>query len=394
MKLSAALFLFLFTVNFISVSSEAQVQEVVELTTTASSEKESTSAAKQDIFEKAVEDTSVQYIKEILGETKFEKNKDTIKNKIIRNSGKYILFMKGGTPRKNAGLTEMDVTLKISLKSLEALLLNEGLLYKMEGPPRALPMIGIIDRVNSRSYSWWSAQSTEDKAFLSQQIQVLHGKLRDQLRPRGFYAFDPTFVPTYLLAPEVFQSENPPTEDFLFLAEFLQSQIVIKGYVLLKPSERSQSYKIDVKLMALHSANGRVVGEVIRSYETASGTFAVVVSEKLSEVGDQIAEDLAVQLHDAWKSGTFGASLIQLSLLGDLDYQQLNQLKRLILTQVKDVKTLKERYFSPGRVTFELDSSVNARQLAEAFKSKDFPRFRVEVAEVRSDGLDLKVKTQ
>jgi hypothetical protein len=302
--------------------------------------------------------------------------------------------MKGGNVRQNGALTEMDVTLKLSLRSLDALLLNEGLLYKMEGPPRALPMISMVDRVNSRSYSWWNSSSTEDKAFLITQADGFYKKIRDQLRTRGFYGLNPVSGGFGLLAPEVFQTDNPPTEDFLFLGEFYQGQIVIKGEIIFKPGESSQSFGIDVKLMALHSGNGRIVGEVIRSYDTEMGSFQKVISEKLASVSDQVAEDLAVQLHDAWKSGTFGASLITLSLVGDLNYQQLSQLKKLILTQVKDVKTLKERFFAPGRVSFEVDSSVNPRQLAEAFKAKSFPRFQLQVGEVRNDGLDLKVTAQ
>lgn len=373
--------------------ANAQVQEVFEVSVVASSEKESSAAAKQEIFENAVESISVQYVKEIMGETKFEKNRDTVKNKIIKNSGKYVLFMKGGEPRKAGNRTEMDVTLKISLKSLEALLLNEGLLYKLEGLPKALPMISVIDRVNSKTYSWWNAPQDE-KGFLVTQLDDFHVKIREQMRSRGFYALNPVFAPYQMLTPEVFHADSPPTEDYLFLGEFYQAQIVLRGYIMLRPAEASETYKLEVKIVAMHSGNGRIVGEVIRSYETETGNFQKVVKDKIAEVSEQVAQDLAVQLHDAWKSGTFGASLIHLAFIGDLDYQQLSQLKKLVLTQVKDVKTLKERYFAPGRVVFEVDSSVNSRQLAENFKAKSFPRFQMDVAEVRADGFDIRIKAQ
>ncbi len=370
----------------------AQAQDVVEITVMGTSKKNTGSAARQEIFDRVVQETSVQYIKEILGEAKYEKNRDVIRNKIIKNSPKYVLFMKGGNPTPKGDVAEMEVTLKLSIKSLEALLLNEGLLYKLEGSPRALPMISVIDKVNSRSYSWWSAQ-TEEKSFLQTQAYYFNTKLREQLRPRGFYGLNPAFANYNVINPEAFQVESLPTEDLLFLGEYYQSQIVIRGDIVFKPAESSQSFVVEIKLVALHSGNGRVVGEVIRSFETDLGGFQKVVADKLAQVSEQVAQDLAVQLHDAWKSGTFGASLISLAVIGDLDFQQLNQFKKLLLTQVKDVKTLKERFFAPGRVTFELDSSVNPRQLADVIKAKSFPRFKLDVSEVRADGLDIKVNS-
>ena len=377
----------------VHLKAAAQAQDVVEITVMGTSQKNTGSAARQEIFDRVVQETSVQYIKEILGDAKYEKNREIIKNKIIKNSSKYVLFMKGGNPTPKGEVAEMEVTLKLSIKSLEALLLNEGLLYKLEGAPRALPMISVIDKVNSRSYSWWSAAPNEERSFLQTQAYYFNTKLREQLRPRGFYGLNPAFANYNVVNPEAFQIENLPTEDFLFLGEYYQSQIVVRGEIAFKPSESSQSFILEIKLVALHSGNGRVVGEVIRSFETELGVFQKVVGEKLAQVSEQVAQDLAVQLHDAWKSGTFGASLISLAVIGDLDYQQLNQFKKLLLTQVKDVKTLKERFFAPGRVTFELDSSVNARQLADTIKTKTFPRFKLDIAEVRADGLDIKVNS-
>ena len=110
---------------------------------------------------------------------------------------------------------------------------------------------------------------------LAPELSAFHDKLREQLRPRGFFGVNPVFADHSILTPEIFQSPRPPTEDYLLMAEFYKSQIVIRGDIIFKASERSQTFDIDIKLVALHSGNGRIIGEVIRSYETEAGSFVV-----------------------------------------------------------------------------------------------------------------------
>lgn len=368
----------------------AFAEETVEITVTEASDK-SAALARQEILDKAADRVSVQFIKEIIGDAKYDKNKDVIKNKILRQSSRYVLFMRGGTPRTQGSRTEMDVTLRVSRKNLQDLLLNQGLLYKMEGAPRILPMITMTDRVNSRAYSWWGTSSFEDRSFAITQLDRFHRSLQTKTRSKGFFALNPTAAPMNAAAPDAFRSDNPSKEDLMFLGEYFRTQIVVRGQILLMAIDNSNSFRIETKLSALHTGNGRIVGEVIRTYDTSPGVFQSVISEKLSEVSDQMADDLAVQLFEAWRSGTFGASLINLAVVGDLNYQQMQSFKSSLMSQVRDIKSLKERLFSPGRVTFEVDSSVNSRQLAEGLKSKRLDQFQVDVVSVRNDGLELRV---
>lgn len=385
---------FVVTVSLVFGELAQANRDVVDITVEASSEKSSQTQARQDIFKQAIDKVSKQYIEQIIGEAKYSKNKDTIENKIIRQSGKYVLFIKSDNAEASeAGGIQMTVSMKLSLKSLQKLLLEQGLLYKISGPPKVLPLIQIQDRVGGASYSWWTGNTTGNTAFLAAQIDVLHQALRKDLLPKGFYSINPEKGGFSGALPAIFQTDSLPTEDELFVGDFFDSQIVVSGALLFKKSrKRADAYEIDVKLTAHHTSNGRVVGEVIRTYTTEPGPMTRVINEKTREVFPSISNDLTIQLHDAWKSGTFGTTLIRLVVHGDLNFQNLKAFKDQFLNQVAGVKTLRERKFLPGQVIFEIDSDSSADQISQAISKTSFQNFEVSVNDSGSREIELKVQ--
>lgn len=372
------------------MSVSALAQDSLDVTVEVTAEKKG--LGQKDIFDRAIEKISVQHIEQLIGEAKASKNHSLIKNRILKNSGKYIAFIKAQNPVVVGDQYRYPVNLRLSVKSLETLLLQEGLLYKTDGPPKLLPMVNFIDRVNSQMFTWWNQAPQATRGFLPELARQFHRGLRRELRTKGFFGLDPVAGDYRQILPGALQVENPSTEDLLLLSEFYRAQVVVRGQVAVSPQRtRSDVYRMDLRLAALHATNGRVIGEVIRAYDSEPGPFNQVVKTKLDEVLEKLAGDLSAQILEAWKSGTFGAALLNLAVTGDLNYQQLSQFKRLLLDQVKDLKTLKERLFEPGRVVFETDSSANADQLGALIRQRTFPRFQVQVTNVRPEGVELKV---
>ncbi|MCC7403778.1 MAG: hypothetical protein IT288_05200 [Bdellovibrionales bacterium] len=372
----------------------AQGEEMVDITVEKTVAADTPSAARQQAFDDAVEEVSEKYIVDIIGAQKFERNAVVIRKKIIKDSGKYILSMKSAPPVKLAKGHQVSVTLKLSVKNLQDLLLENGLLYKMEGAPRVIPFVSFQDRINGQSHTWWVPEVTAgERGFTASQAREFANKLRDEMRERGFFSLSPMGSGYRNMMPTTFMSDNPRTEDYLFLGEYFASQIVVKGNIrYAKNRKRDDAFQIDVKLVALHSGNGRIVGEVIRTYDTEPGSFLTIVPRKMNEVLDAVAKDLSTQVYDAWKRGTFGANLLRLAVNGKLDYPQLMDLKKSITEEVRDIRTLKERFFELNRVVFEMDSSVGTRQIAQVLKEKKLKGFKVDVSKVTSDTVELDVQ--
>lgn len=379
---------------FLSWESQASGGGVVEHVLDVETSKGG-AAGQREAFEKAIEKASLELIDQMIGEPRRIKSASLIKSRILKNSGKYILLIKGKGFRTKNGGGEYTVQMKVSVPSLEALLLQEGLLYRSDGPPRILPLVSVIDRVESRSLSWWSEGSGGDKALLKELGDKIHSGFKEEFRSRGFYVANPMGSALKGLVPTSLQRDNLGSEDLLFLARLLGAQVVLRGTVVISPQPgRSDAYRIQMKLSALHANNGRVIGEVSRVYGTDSGSLNAVVASKFNEVGVKALGDFATQVHDVWRSGIFGASLLSLDFKGDLNPKQLDALKSQMLAQFKELKNLKERLFENGRVVFESDTIASAQQLADRIQQAKFKGFQLKVSDVTSSGVSMRVEAR
>ena len=117
----------------------------------------------------------------------------------------------------------------------------------------------------------------------------------------------------------------------------------------------------------------------------------VVLAKKFDEIAPKLTEDLSAQLTEARKKGTFGASVLRLAVVGKVSAQQLEEFKKNIVLQVRDIKALRERLIEARKTTYEIESSVLPQQLAVGFRAAQFKGFKVQVEDVGPDGLTVRV---
>jgi hypothetical protein len=384
---------FLFSLFFgLFFARFAYAQEVIDVTKQVTVKAEDAASAKQLLMDAAVEEVSNESIKGLIGEEKTLRSADIIKNKIVKQSGRYILSSKGLNFDKKGDDYLMDFEMKISLKGLRSLLLENGLLYELSGPPKVLPLIQITDRVDGRRFGWWYQAATKEHTFLFTQLEELHKGLRDELQKIGFYSMTPLSSHLAQSVPETYRGENLQRADYLFLGEYFKSSVVIRGQVIfrLKPNNEN-IYLIDTHLEAIHTGNGRMMAEVVRTYETEPGPFRTVVVKKFNEVAPKLSADLSSQLSEGWKKGTFGASVIRLAVVGKVTPLQLDDFKKTVVLQLRDIKSLRERIIEARKTTYEVDSSVLPQQLAQAFRGTQFTKYNVNVEDVSTDGITVRV---
>lgn len=366
--------------------------DIVQTKVTLTSDKTDRAQARQDILERAVLDLSQKYIQELIGQQKLERHRALIRNKIIKQSGKYVLLLKESPMASGEGGSSMTLDIKLSLKNLQAMLLEEGLLYRTEGVPKVLPVISYVDRVQGQAYSWWVPQMQE-KSLLKQMSDLFHERFRKDLRDVGFFGLNPTFGSYGALLPASLRSESMPGDEFLAMGELFQASIIVRGQVAISANRNaSEVFRLDWKLTALHSGNGRIIGEVVRSFDTDPGPIHLVVLRKTQDVVQTMSGDLAAQVVEAWRSGTFGATLLKVTLNGEMDYPQVANFKKTVTEQIKEIKSIRERLIGPGQHVFELDSSVSPDQLAQLFESRSYQGFRLQLEQKASDGVTLRVR--
>lgn len=375
----------------------AKAQEVIDVNYLSRS-KGGDKVSRDDLAQAAVESVSWENIRLLIGAAKADRNQKVISEKVIKNSSRYILSMKNGGVEKKGGDVVMPVELKVSLKNLRAILLEEGLLYQMEGSPKTLTLVSIEDRIASRQYAWWADSSARDVKDLSDMSLKFEQLMKDALGKITFVGLTPqASAPAgsapNLLVPAANRIFNLQKIESLSLGEKLKSQMVIRGEVIIRPKPASETlFMVDYNIQAFHAANGRLIAEVQRSFDTDAGVYRVVGAKTFYATADKVIADLTSQIDEVWKKGVFGASALRLVVTGGLTPQNMDQFKRMIPLQIRDIKSIRERRIEARVTTFELDATGVPQQLALAFKSANFAPFKVNIKDVQSDGLTVDVQ--
>ncbi|MEZ0391491.1 MAG: hypothetical protein ACAH59_04700 [Pseudobdellovibrionaceae bacterium] len=341
-------------------------------------------AARQEILNQAIEKTSEEMIKEIIGDAKYARNKSLIQSKIIKNSARYIPFSKPGEIEnlQPEGF-KMTAILKVSLDDLQALLLENGLFYESDSTPIVLPAIRFLDRVNSKSFAWWAETDISQKAFLLKQGRNLENVLKSAFLKHNFYSLKPQSLKYSDFLPSSAKSESVRNDNWQGLAQKLGAQVLLDGEVeISKSQERSDAYSISLQLTATQLVNSRVIAEVSRKFETESGAFEAVVDRKLKEVVEATSQDLASQMFEAWQKGALGASLYRLTLRGRLPMTQQEAFKEALKNKVREVKNVRERLISTDSIVYEIDSALGPKELSQKASEIDLKGTKIVVDSV------------
>lgn len=350
--------------------SQAQQVELVDRTYSGVTKETNPQVAKRVIQDEASQKVSEEIIQELIGKERFLKNKTLIQNKIIKNSARYIPFTKPTALTQVGEEYKMSVAMKVSLRDLKQMLQDNSLLNENEASPVVLPMVSWQDRVEGRSYRWWLPLEKNPQGFLVKEGRLLEEALRGAFQKNNFYLIKPMESGLAAGVPVDFQNEKVSAEDAQFFAQYFNAPVIVDGQVNLTKGERN-NFRIELRLTATQVSNGRAIADVSRRFETESGSFENAVDKKLREVLEVTANDLAVQVMDAWQRGSVGTSVIRLTIKGRQPLPVLEGLKEKIRSQVTQVKNIRERLVSAEGVSFEVDTSVPPSELVGKLEALD-----------------------
>ncbi len=362
-------FRFVFIV-FICFTSMVSAQEVLDITETLAVENKEAIPSKDQIFKDIALKVSREYVRQILGDSKFERSQKTILTRIYPRSDRFIPLMRNSPFEPSGeGKLQSTITLRLSVKDLRQLLLKEGLLSTNEGTPTVVTFISINDRVNAKSHRWWLPDPVSGGGSLLEYNQRALKTIKDEFNQRGFFVADPHARNLKDLIPPVFLNDSYKTEDLSFLGEFLGYEIVVSGKIVFsKVTDVANAYKISVDIQAIQSTNGQSIAEVARQYEVKGGAFEWAVQNNFGNVISEMARELSSQVQEVWQKGTLGSDFLHLVLNGDVEYKELENFKTEA-AKLPEIKLIRERLFERGTVTFEVGSSVPPGQLADKLKA-------------------------
>ena len=380
----------LLSVTAIPRLASAQQTELLERSFAGVSKEKNPTSAKRDIQEQASSKVSEEVIKELIGEDRFSKNRTLITNKVIKNSSRYIPYVKPSEILPEGEGFKMSVAMKVSLRDLKQLLQVNGLLGDNDAVPVVLPVVAWVDRVEGRSYRWWQSLNRENNPFLLKEARLFEDALRNSFQRNNFYSLKPIESGSAASVPVDFQSEKLNSEDLQFYAQYFNAPLIVDGQIVLNKSEQSGRYMIEIKMSAVQVSNGRTVADVARKFETENGVFEGTVDKKMKEVSESVANDLAAQVLDVWQRGSIGTSIIKVTVKGKNTLPLMESLKSKIRSSITQVKNIRERLVTSDAVSFEVDTSISSADLLSKFIGIDLNGKKLSKISESNDEIVLK----
>ncbi len=342
--------------------------------------------------------TARERVIEILGDANYQKNKDAIEQKIIKDSTKFIPIVTAGDATKQKGGWRVPVELKISSATLRKLLLENGFVGSTAGAANILPLIAITDRTHALSLRWWMGdEKNPDVKSLMPLQALLHSKLGEEIQKQNLVF---TKVPAAAVISEIpanLKIERPSSSDLSALGTYFKSAMVARGDVRLLPSNTAGAATVTVKIQVVQvNAPDRVIAEVVREFNTdphAASLEAGIRSKANGEFA-ALAKDLAVQVQAAWQRGTVGTNYLSLAVRGSLNPSEQTAFKSEFARAVREAHDLKERSFERDQVTYEVDYSGDINQFANRLKSVKLAGFDLKVPNGQSGSRLITVDVQ
>ncbi|HEY8272120.1 MAG TPA: hypothetical protein VIG33_14610 [Pseudobdellovibrionaceae bacterium] len=341
----------------------AQSGDLIEKSFTGTSNEKTPQAAKRDIQEQAAQKISEEFIKELIGEERYAKNKTLIQNKVEKISNRYIPFSKPSELMQEGAAYKMTVVLKVSLKELKTILQEHSLLAENDTVPLALPLISFVDKVSLKTFRWWKQDEGSNKTFLVSQNRQFENALRGAFQKYNFYLIKP--LPLGLQIPRTYQNERLNLDDMQFLSQYFGAPLMVEGQVQYSKSpESSNRYWIEVKLVALQVSNGRPIADVSRKFETEMGVFESSVDKKIRETVDATAQELALQVYEAWQRGSLGTTVLRVTFRGKIPFNQQEAFKEKLKNQVHEIRNIRERVITADSMVYEVDTNLNPKDFS------------------------------
>lgn len=386
-KLLASLFLLhnIFSVQNVFAQELADIKEEVVV------DAETVSSARDMAVQQVVSQVVEKFGLELLGEQRYTQNKAKIQNVIVREVGKFAPLQKADLLTQNSPY-KVAVTLKVSPQNLRQLFERTGFLTSKFDSGQVMTFITVLDSVRARALKWWISDNQDDD-FLIKLNGSLHKEIGSSLKNLNFQVIDPVEWGFKGSLSQQFQKDYFRKDDFLNFENTYKIPLVVRGQVEVVPSSKvSNAFRIQVRLAAVLTSQGTIVAETSRSVETESGDVNQVVAKNMDKVFKETSQDLGDQLSSALQRGLLESSMLQLSLLGDLSYFNIENFRSTLLKNIGNIRYLSERSIESNKRIFDVDYAGTADELAKRIETLKFQGFRVQSSGVSTKSLELRIK--
>ena len=341
----------------------------------------------------AVEQVSLELMERFIESSKLKEQKKQIQKIISTYSNRYILSTKTGKVLKKEDKSFIiPVTIGFSEANLKKILLEEDLFYSGTSHLRILPLILYENIVEHESYGWWKRKKPPSLSVKTQ-VSELYSQIQQVLLSYGFFLIHPEWASAGGFIPKELQFRTPKKAAVFKLSQFFQSHLVMTGFIKVRETSIDSLLNVRGELTVYHADNGRLLAEVERSAKIpkldAEGKPIQPLSFFLKKHKD-FAKGIGVQLKSIYSAGQISSRLLKLTVKGELSYRNADRFRKLLISEVKEIKDLQENIILSKSLTYVANTDSSIEELSKKIKNANFPGFYVRVSRVRKSEIVLR----
>jgi len=328
-----------------------------------------------------------QVVMEMLtGETvvrRFQQINDNIlakRDNYIQNYRVLTESVSGNTVRT---LVQVDIAVDRVSRDLSRLgLALAGAVY-----PRILFMVAERNVTDADFTYWWG-----DRLLRSRTIS--EGSLAATLQATGFEIIDPPDMSSPLSLPV-----NAPEADMVALAGRLGADVLVTGYGTAAAAPNTMggainAYEAFFEARAFDVQTGQPIGRT-RQKSVVSGQDEVAGGrEALSGAGVLAGDDLARQIMAVWQQAQDRSAIIEVAVEGTGGHIASFVRLRTAISSLSGVNDLKMKEMTADRADMAVTYQGSARSLADALLLKTFSGFGIDIFEVTSETVRIRLVHQ
>ena len=328
-----------------------------------------------------------QVVMEMLtGETvvrRFQQINDNIlakRDNYIQNYRVLTESVSGNTVRT---LVQVDIAVDRVSRDLSRLgLALAGAVY-----PRILFMVAERNVTDDDFTYWWG-----DRPLRSRTIS--EGSLAATLQATGFEIIDPPDMSSPLSLPV-----NAPEADMVALAGRLGADVLVTGYGTAAAAPNTMggainAYEAFFEARAFDVQTGQPIGRT-RQKSVVSGQDEVAGGrEALSGAVVLAGDDLARQIMAVWQQAQDRSAIIEVAVEGTGGHIASFVRLRTAISSLSGVNDLKMKEMTADRADMAVTYQGSARSLADALLLKTFSGFGIDIFEVTSETVRIRLVHQ
>jgi len=250
--------------------------------------------------------------------------------------------------------------------------------------PRVAFMVAEKNGAQAEYSFWWGERSSQQRA-------ICEAAMAETLQTIGFDVIDPPALNTPLGLPVAV-----PESQMMVLAERLGADILIAGSGMAMAASNTMggaiaAFEAVVEVRAFSAQSGQQVGRTRQKFVVSGQDAFLGGREALSGAGALAGDELARQIMIAWQREQDRSAVFQVVVEGTGGHIASFVRLRTAIATLSGVKELKMKEMSADQAAMAVSYQGSTRSLADALLLKTFDGFGLDIYEVTSDAVRIRL---